>query len=109
MITTIKNRHQTHNEKWCQCLQLQITIRTIYTIREKKGNWHCWRSVDEELICLQHWAGRSEVAAAAVAAGAAEVPRVGRVGGPGTVSLPPVLSVVLTVRTLVTSSKLFHR
>jgi hypothetical protein len=90
-------------------LRLPITIGTIYTIRLKKRKLALWRSVDDELFWLQHVAGRSEAAAAAVAAGAAEVPRVGRVGGPGTVSLSPVLSVVLTVRTLVTSSQLFHR
>ncbi len=40
---------------------------------------------------------------------AAEVPRVGRIGGPGAVSLSPVLSVVLTVRPLVTASHLLRR
>ena len=61
----------------------------------------------EQILRLHQQAGRSE--AAAVAAGAAEVPRVGRVGGPGAVSLSPVLSVVLTVRPLVTASQLLRR
>jgi hypothetical protein len=52
-------------------------------------------------------AARSEAVAAAVAAGEAEVPWVGRVGGPGSVALSPVLSVVLAVWTIVPSSQLF--
>ncbi len=78
-------------------------------IREKRKNWHFWRSMVEQILRLHQQAGRSEAAAAAVAAGAAEVPRVGRVGGPGAVSLSPVLSVVLAVRPLVTASRLLRR
>jgi hypothetical protein len=68
-----------------------------------------YAEMDVWVFRLQHRAARSEAAAAAVAAGAAEVPWVGRVGRPGSVALPSVLSVVLAVRTLVSSSQLFLR